>query len=65
MDCPTEQLLPVPVPPMETPEIFTGLECLEQTDPIDSVDGVALHVAMLTGVVKTLLSRIEELENGR
>lgn len=44
---------------------LTGLECLEQTDPIDDFPELQLHVAMLTGVVKFLMQRVEDLENGR
>lgn len=56
-------LYPNPVMEMPTMEGITGLECLESQDPIEDPQHLALHVAQLTGVVKFLLERIEELEN--
>jgi hypothetical protein len=38
---------------------------LEQVEPLTDPDQLALHVAMLTGTVRHLLRRIEDLESGK
>jgi len=42
---------------------LTGLEALDNLEPIDSLEGIALQLAMLTGIVRMQQARIEELEN--
>lgn len=41
---------------------LTGLECLEQLDPIDDFAQLALQVAQLTAVVAMLREQVEFLQ---
>lgn len=60
-------LSPIPTPPMVSPEemvFFAGqmeTECLERLEPIDDMAALALHVAILTGIVARLTRSLEEL----
>lgn len=55
-------LSPVPIP--EQPDLsgIIGMECLNYLDPIDDPLLLQLHVSQLTGVVKFLWERMEDLE---
>jgi len=57
-------LIPVPDDLLDMNSLpITGLECLDNLEPIDSFEGLALQLALLTGIVRSQQARIEELEN--